>query len=103
MPTGSNNRPKQALGGQQGLELSSHGFEERERGGRVFSKSAAQQGGSEQKKRFGGVRTMWHAESYEPKTAGPGIGAWLCLYQRDLERKEPDLGLGGGECLGWGP
>lgn len=51
------------------------------------------------KRRAWGFKTMWHGiESYEPKTAGPGIGAWLWLYQTDLEREEPGglgaLGLG---------
>jgi hypothetical protein len=37
---------------------------------------------------LGGINTMWHgSESYEPKTAGPGIGPWPGLYLRDLERR----------------
>lgn len=53
--------------------------------------------GREEKAVWGNQNHVAWAESYEPKTAGPGIGAWPCLYQRDLEREEPGtggLGLG---------
>lgn len=50
-----------------------------------------------------GSKPCGMAESYEPKTAGPGIGAWLRLYLRDLERKEPGLGeVWTGGCEPWG-